>query len=495
MLRRRTVTAGCALAISALTLMTAPAIAEREPAGATGTSALKPPPGMVEAMQRDLDITAEQAESRLLNEARLGGVEVQVRKKLTGTFAGSWLSGPTSATLTVATTDASAASAITGSGVQAKVVARTLGALDAAKQTLDQAAAQAPASTPVWYVDVRTNSVVVLSSQPAEAESFIAASGVDRAAVRVEQSSERPQTYYDVRGGDAYYIGSSRCSVGFSVTRGTQGGFVSAGHCGSTGSSTSGFNRVAQGSFQGSSFPTNDYSWIAVNTNWTPQPWVNNGSGGNVNVSGSTVAVEGASICRSGSTTGWHCGTVQQRNTSVTYSQGTVYEVTRTSVCAEPGDSGGSFISGSQAQGVTSGGSGNCSSGGTTYFQPVNEILSVYGLTLRTSGTTPPPTGCSGSQQSFTGSLTSGASAYQPNNSYYQSTVSGTHTGCLDGPNGVDFDLYLQQWNGSAWVNVASGTSSGPDETVSYSGAAGYYRYRVHAYSGSGSYTLGLSRP
>ncbi|WP_248963517.1 S1 family peptidase [Sphaerisporangium perillae] len=497
MLRRRTVTAGCALAISVLTLMAAPAVAEREPAGATGSSALKPPPGMVQAMQRDLGITAEQAESRLLNESRLSGVETKVRKQLTDTFAGSWLTGSTSGTLTVATTDPSAISSITGSGAQAKVVSHSIASLAAAKDTLDKASAQAPKSTPVWYVDVRTNSVVVLSSQPAEAEAFIAASGVDKAAVRVEQSSEQPQTYYDVRGGDAYYINNSaRCSIGFPVTKGSTPGFVSAGHCGNAGNSTTGYNQVAQGTFQGSSFPTNDYSWVAVNSNWTPQPWVNNGSGGNVTVSGSTVAVVGASICRSGSTTGWHCGTVQQLNTSVTYSQGTVYEVTRTNVCAEPGDSGGSFISGSQAQGVTSGGSGDCTSGGTTYFQPVNEILSVYGLTLKTSGgTPPPPTGCSGYQQTVSGSLTSGASAYQPNNSYYQSTVSGTHSACLDGPNGTDFDLYLQKWNGSTWVNVASGITSAPDETITYSGTSGYYRYRVEAYSGSGSYTLGFSKP
>ncbi len=166
---------------------------------------------------------------------------------------------------------------------------------------------------------------------------------------------------------------------------------MTAGHCGSTGASTSGSNRVAQGSFQGSSFPGNDYAWVAANSNWTAQPWVNQ-NGGNLTVRGSNVALVGASICRSGSTTGWHCGTVQQHNTSVTYSQGTVYEVTRTSVCAEPGDSGGSFISGDQAQGVTSGGSGNCSSGGTTYYQPVNEILSVYGLTLKTTGNGPSPT-------------------------------------------------------------------------------------------------------
>ena len=53
------------------------------------------------------------------------------------------------------------------------------------------------------------------------------------------------------------------------------------------------------------------------------------------------------------------------------------------------GGSGGSLVSspsGStvQAQGMTSGGSGNCSSGGTTYYQKVNEALSAYGLTLVT---------------------------------------------------------------------------------------------------------------
>ncbi|MEO3812968.1 S1 family peptidase [Sphaerisporangium sp. B11E5] len=497
MLDRRTVTAGCALAISALTLLAAPAIAiaDREPSTGAGSAALRPPTDMVSAMQRDLGITKEQAESRLLNEARLTDVEVGLRKKVSDSYAGSWLSGPTSATLTIATSDAAAAASITGVGVKAQVVRNSLATLNAAKDTLDKAAATAPASTPVWYVDVRTNSVVVLSSSPAEAEGFIAASGVDKNLVRVEKSAEKPQAYYDLRGGDAYYInGTSRCSIGFSVTRGTTPGFVTAGHCGNVGASTTGFNQVSQGTFQGSSFPTNDYAWVAVNSNWTPQPWVA-GSSGNVAVSGSTVAVEGSSICRSGSTTGWRCGTVLQRNTSVTYAQGTVYEVTRTNACAQPGDSGGSFISGNQAQGMTSGGSGNCTTGGTTYFQPVNEPLSVYGLTLTTTTSTPPPTGCSGYQQTRSGSLTSGASVYQPDNSSYTTTASGTHRGCLDGPNGVDFDLYLQKWSGSSWVTVAQGITSAPDEAITYSGTAGQYRYRVHAYSGSGAYTMAYSAP
>ena len=71
---------------------------------------------------------------------------------------------------------------------------------------------------------------------------------------------------------------------------------------------------------------------------------------------------------------------------TVNYPQGAVFGLTQTNACAEGGDSGGSFISGIQAQGVTSGGSGNCSSGGQTFFQPIAPILSKYGLSLKTDG-------------------------------------------------------------------------------------------------------------
>ena len=40
------------------------------------------------------------------------------------------------------------------------------------------------------------------------------------------------------------------------------------------------------------------------------------------------------------------------------------------------------LFAGNTALGLTSGGSGNCSSGGTTYFQPVTEPLSVYGVSV-----------------------------------------------------------------------------------------------------------------
>ncbi|MDT7604941.1 MAG: aqualysin 1 [Acidobacteriota bacterium] len=109
-------------------------------------------------------------------------------------------------------------------------------------------------------------------------------------------------------------------------------------------------------------------------------------------------------------------------------------------------------------------------------------------------GSTPPA--CAGGTL-FTGSLSgTGAFNYQPGGSYYFSSVSGTHKGCLRGPSaGADFDLYLQKWNGSAWVDVASGTSASPNEDVSYTGTSGYYRWQIYAYSGSGSYNFWLVHP
>ncbi|KAA6223554.1 S1 family peptidase [Streptomyces albofaciens JCM 4342] len=339
-----------------------------------------------QAMQRDLGLNRAQAERRLANEAEAGAVAGRLRNALGASFAGAWVSGAESGTLTVATTDTARLAAVRAAGARAVHASHSLARLDAAKAELDRAAQhrKAPEASS-WAVDVRTNTVRLRAADPAAARAFVAASGADRSLVSVGATAERPRPLYDLRGGDAYYMGGGRCSVGFPITRGSQQGFATAGHCGRAGTSTTGYNQVAQGSFQASTFPGRDTAWVATNSNWTSTPYVKGQGGQNVRVAGSTQAAVGASICRSGSTTGWHCGTIQQHNTSVTYPQGTVSGVTRTSVCAEPGDSGGSFISGSQAQGVTSGGSGNCRSGGTTFYQPINPLLQGYGLTLKTS--------------------------------------------------------------------------------------------------------------
>lgn len=350
---------------------------------------------VLRAMERDLGLTPDQAADRLVNEADAGTRAGRLRNALGDRFGGAWLSGATAAELTVATTSSADTAAIEAEGARAAVVKKSLDELDEIKDRLDTAADRMETGdTPVWYVDVPANRVVVRATGESAARTFAETAGVAAQDVHVQVSANRPRLLENLVGGDAYYIdGRARCSVGFSVTKGTQQGFATAGHCGGPGATTTGFNQAAQGTVQASTFPGKDMAWVGVNANWTATPDVNAQDGQKVQMTGSVEALVGASVCRSGSTTGWHCGTVRQHDTSVSYAEGTVDGLTETTVCAEPGDSGGPFVAGTQAQGTTSGGSGDCTSGGTTFFQPINPLLSDFGLTLRTtsSASTPAP--------------------------------------------------------------------------------------------------------
>ncbi|MCI2422599.1 S1 family peptidase [Saccharopolyspora sp. K220] len=348
------------------------------PATATETAPTPARATLLDAMQRDLGLTRDQAIQRIAQETAANRADQQLRGSLAGSFGGSYFDAETGK-LVVGVTDPARFDEVRAAGAQPRQVDFSIEELNGVVEGLNTHSTVAPRGISGWYADGSENSVVVTTRPGTEADAaeFVQATGVLTEAVRVVESLEDPRTYADVIGGNAYYIGgSSRCSVGFSV----QGGFVTAGHCGSQGDSTT----EPTGQFEGSSFPGDDYGWVSVGSGDTPQPLVNQYNGSTVGVAGSTEAAEGASICRSGSTTGWHCGSIEAKNQTVQYPQGTVSGLTRTDVCAEPGDSGGSWLSGDQAQGVTSGGSGNCSSGGTTYFQPVNEILQAYGLTLLT---------------------------------------------------------------------------------------------------------------
>ncbi|MGC5017781.1 S1 family peptidase [Micromonospora sp. DT47] len=274
---------------------------------------------------------------------------------------------------------------------------------------------------------------------------------------------------------------------------------------------------AAQGTFAASSFPGDDWAFVEVNDQWTPQGVVNDFNGGTVPVNGSTEATVDASICRSGSTTGTRCGVIQARNATVNYPEGTVTGLTRTNVCAEPGDSVGAWLSGDQAQGVTSGGSGDCTRGGVTFFQPINEILQRNNLTLvaansqsapadppagggstappATAAPTAPPAGgdavCTG-DVSRSGEIAAGRSQAQPDGRWFVAGA-GAQSACLDAPDGAQLVLELQRWTGSGFRTVArAGTADGLARLAA-GGDAGAYRYRVTALSGSGGYTLAFS--
>ena len=107
----------------------------------------------------------------------------------------------------------------------------------------------------------------------AVARAFVKAAGLSTARVRIRLSAHRPHLLADLVGGDAYYIdATARCSIGFSVTKAAQQGFVTAGHCGKPGSKTAGSDKTGQGTFQASTFPGKDMAWVGVNANWTATP-------------------------------------------------------------------------------------------------------------------------------------------------------------------------------------------------------------------------------
>ncbi|MEU5364264.1 S1 family peptidase [Streptomyces sp. NPDC005925] len=380
------------LALTTLLVLGSTAAAQALPAadGASSSkaSAAEQPAsaGLLTAMQRDLGLTPAQAKTRLSAEKKATALEPKVRRTAGAAYGGSWFDAATNRLTVAVTDDASGATVreLRAAGVTVRTAEHTAKELDAAKARLDTLSA--PDGVASWHVDPKAGTVVVGvvrgERDDADVQRFLDRAR-DAGPVAVKETATAPKTFAaGTVGGDPYYTGNVRCSIGFSV----YGGFVTAGHCGGAGQSVSGWDGSYIGNFQGSSFPDNDYAWVNVGSGWWTVPVVLGwGTVPDQLVRGSGVAPIGASICRSGSTTHWHCGNVLAMNETVNYSQGAVHQMTKTSVCAEPGDSGGSFISGDQAQGVTSGGWGNCSGGGETWFQPINEILGRFGLTLHTA--------------------------------------------------------------------------------------------------------------
>ncbi|MFF9015685.1 S1 family peptidase [Streptomyces sp. NPDC014870] len=234
-----------------------------------------------------------------------------------------------------------------------------------------------------WHVDPATGTLVVTADSTvskAEIAEIKREAGANAGAIRIERTPGKFNKL--ISGGDAIYATSWRCSLGFNV-RDSAGNsyFLTAGHCtDGAGSwySDSGRTTVL-GTTSGSSFPTNDYGIVRFTNTSVSKP----GTVGSVDITSAANATVGMSVTRRGSTTGTHSGSVTGLNATVNYGGGDiVYGMIRTNVCAEPGDSGGPLYSGSRAIGLTSGGSGNCSSGGTTFFQPVTEALSAYGVSV-----------------------------------------------------------------------------------------------------------------
>ncbi|MEU6125622.1 S1 family peptidase [Streptomyces sp. NPDC047123] len=234
-----------------------------------------------------------------------------------------------------------------------------------------------------WGVDAKTKQVVVTADSTvskAEIAKLKDAAGSNAGALKIERTPGTFKKY--ISGGDAIYATSWRCSLGFNV-RNSAGTyyFLTAGHCtdGATTWWANSAKTTVLGTTSGSSFPTNDYGIVRYTNNSVTK----SGTVGSQDITTAADPTVGQNVTRRGSTTGTHTGRVTALNQTVNYGGGdVVYGMIKTTVCAEPGDSGGPLYAGSTALGLTSGGSGNCSSGGTTFFQPVMEALRAYNVNV-----------------------------------------------------------------------------------------------------------------
>jgi streptogrisin C len=252
---------------------------------------------------------------------------------------------------------------------------------------LDSQSDRVPDAVTGWYIDPATNAVVVSTTDDAAARAFTAGAR----AVRIEHVSARPVLLSDLHGGDTITTSEGgRCSVGFNVTSGRVRYVITAGHCTKLGGTWSGPDGQPIGPVAKSAFPGHDYGLVEVASPAWDQTHDVDADSGFLTVAGSVPAAVGDRVCLSGSTSGFHCGHVEAVNETVNYGNGDIVQgLTRTSVCAEAGDSGGPFMSGNQAQGTLSGGSGGCLLGGESYYQPIQEVLKAYGLTLVTGRQVP----------------------------------------------------------------------------------------------------------
>ncbi|WP_407111869.1 S1 family peptidase (plasmid) [Streptomyces sp. DSM 116494] len=274
-------------------------------------------------------------------------------------------------------------------GAAVREVDNSMTELDAGARTL-KAEATIPGTS--WAVDPRTNKILVTADRTVtgekwdQLESTVRSLGSGMATIK--KSAGTFKTF--VSGGDAIFAGGARCSLGFNVTAGDGApAFLTAGHCAAGGdqwSDQQGGQPIAtvdQALFPGAG----DFALVRYDDPATQAPSEVDLGDQTLAISQAAEATVGQEVFRMGSTTGLADGQVLGLNATVNYPEGTVTGLIQTDVCAEPGDSGGSmFTRDGLAIGLTSGGSGDCTSGGETFFQPVTTALAAVGATLGAEG-------------------------------------------------------------------------------------------------------------
>jgi streptogrisin D len=320
------------------------------------------------------------AAPQTLSVAAAGKLASALGEDLGADSAGTYYDAKTQ-NLVVNVLDEAAAETVEAAGAKARVVENSLAELKSARSTLKQDATIPGTS---WMTDPQTNKVVVTADRTvSKAEWAELTKVVDGLGPMAELQRTKGEFKPFIAGGDAITDGQGRCSLGFNVVKDGAPYFITAGHCTESISTWSDSSGKEIGKNEQSSFPDNDYGLVKYTAEVDHPSEVNLYNGSAQQITGAAEATVGMQVTRSGSTTQVHDGKVTGLDATVNYGNGDIVNgLIQTDVCAEPGDSGGSLFSDSNAIGLTSGGSGDCTSGGETFFQPVTEALSAFGAQI-----------------------------------------------------------------------------------------------------------------
>ncbi|CAM5314550.1 hypothetical protein SAVIM338S_00655 [Streptomyces avidinii] len=366
------------------------------------------PPQILQAMQRDFHLSAAQVRDRISDEAAANTAATLIRGRVGDRVSALWFDASTGR-LNAAVANAADAALVRDAGAVARPARYGPAELDATARAVTREIGSGVPGVVSWGPDARNNRIDITvnrAARDASTDAFVARVGALGDIVHVTETSDSPRQQSDVVGGEKWVPGSeSPCSIGFATTRVTGGGkaFLTAGHC------TNDVNQPAYGKDGTRVGTSNKDGKSSVNAaegdmgvvdvdqaGWNLAPTVaGDAQHAAVTVTGSADAVVGTAICRSGQTTGMQCGEVTKVNQRVDYGNVVIEGLSYSSACSAGGDSGGSYVTatGGKAVGLHSGGgSATCTSGSGekfTIFQPVNEALAKFKMTLVTSDPQP----------------------------------------------------------------------------------------------------------
>ncbi|MGH8902715.1 MAG: S1 family peptidase [Egibacteraceae bacterium] len=320
-------------------------------------------------------VEAKRVEARMLEEARSSSA----------TWAGSWRDAD--GTLVLAFTDRSDGTfqqllgrvGAPAAPVRVQQVQFTLRELRTVDEQMYALATSEPGFETVhsWSVRPSRNRVVAYTESVDQARTEFARAGVDMAKVEFQEA--RGQFTYkplactrtrcekeSMRGGLAWFSSKGACTTGFGATRNGEEGFMSAGHCASSGEKAY-IGKSGSGTFYGrvlkrTQKSSTDALFVRRDSSYPSESRV----GIYVSPSDPAHAVtarepkdgygDGETTCFSGMVSGYECGTISDGSFTNTELGLRDVVLTNGDACATYGDSGAPFFDGdSTAQGILSG--------------------------------------------------------------------------------------------------------------------------------------------